>query len=200
MEVSQRMSAPMQASSQLGMHDIVFHVIYGSDTSSTLEFVHASAVRLHSITQCSFLAGMMDRIVRDSRDDHASQQQGGASSCTPQQQVPCSAGPDVIKALFFLFLNVDMVLKNYVCMPSSIEAFAEAMNVRMPKRQQLQDQHQLLCRMHAWSMIGTRRMDTAKARRFFAALHDDVVRKWLQDERLHARDLVRMVKEEYFVS
>ncbi len=38
--------------------------------------------------------------------------------------------PDTVKALFFLFLNVDMVLKNYVCTPSSVDAFAEAMNIK----------------------------------------------------------------------
>jgi len=189
------MAAPVQASSQLSMHDIVFHVIFGSDTRSTLEFVHASAVRLHSITQCGFLSAMMDQIVRER--DQQQQHHVHKNHHSQQQQQQHQAGPDIIKALFFLFLNVDMVLKNYVCTPSSVEAFAEAMNIRMPNKQQRQ-QH--LSRMHAWSMIGTRRMNAAKARRFFAALHDDVMRKWLQDERLNVGDLLRMVKDEYLVS
>jgi hypothetical protein len=48
-------------------------------------------------------------------------------------------------------------------------------------------------------MMGTRAMDPAKGRRFFAMLHDSIIKLWLQDERLHASDLVQMVKEEYLV-
>jgi hypothetical protein len=171
----------VHASSQLGMHSIIFYVIFGSDMQGTLEFVHASAVRLHSITQCKFLAGMMSHVMQNS----------------------ASIAPDIVKALFFLFLNVDMVLKNYVCTPSSVDAFAEAMNIRVPKvngGNARKRQVEMLGRMHAWSMIGTRGMDHAKARRFFTALHDSVVRRWMQDERLNAADLVRMVKDEFLVS
>lgn len=43
-------------------------------------------------------------------------------------------------------------------------------------------------------------MDPAKGRRFFAVLHDSIIKLWMQDERLSASDLVQMVKEEYLVS
>ena len=61
------------------------------------------------------------------------------------------------------------------------------------------DQQQLE-RMHAWSMVGTKPLQAAKARGFFKALHDRVIKSWLQDERLTPTDLVRMVKDEYLVA
>jgi hypothetical protein len=168
----------VHASSQLHMHDVVFHVIFGSDLYCTLEFVRASAIRLHSLTQCQFLVSMMNSIMSQ----------------------PCH-GPDAVRALFFLFLNVDMVLKEYVCNPSDKKAFAAAMNIkyRGGGGEQHRQQVKALQKMHAWSMVGTRPMHDAKARRFFTVLHDKIVSTWLQDERLHASDLVRMVKEEYLV-
>jgi len=113
-----------------------------------------------------------------------------------------------------------MVLKEYVCNPGCVKAFAAAMNMAPAdrkmaataaetgarKKRRLVDNDDddvdganLLKRMHAWSMLGTRAMDPAKARRFFSVLHDSIVKMWLQDERLHASDLVQMVKEEYLV-
>ena len=91
-----------------------------------------------------------------------------------------------------------MVLKEYVCNPSCIKAFAAAMNCTLPSGKSETENY--LKRLHAWSMMGTRAMDAAKARRFFTMLHDSIVKLWLQDERLHASDLVQMVKEEYLVS
>jgi hypothetical protein len=84
----------IQASAQLHMHDVVFHVIFGSDARCVLDFVQASAVRLHSITQCPFLAGMMRSIL----------------SCEhPQKQ----QGPDVAKVrtctLFWLFTHHNQI-------------------------------------------------------------------------------------------
>lgn len=150
-------------------HDILFHTIFGQDLDAIMEFVHASAVRLHSIVQCEFLANMMNSLM-------------AAKSCSP----------DMLKALFFLFLNVDMVLKEYVCNPASKQAFAAAMNVK-PSAAGLD-------RLHSWSMIGTKQIAAAKARGFFKALHDKIVKSWLQDERLTPSDLVRMVRDEYLVA
>ena len=93
------------------MHDVVFHTIFGSDLYCTLEFVHASAVLLHSITQCKFLVGMMNAVVSqmNARSRHP--------PCASSHEGLAACGPDVIKALFFLFMNIDMVLKEYVCDP-----------------------------------------------------------------------------------
>jgi hypothetical protein len=99
---------------------------------------------------------------------------------------------DTLKALFFLFLNVDMVLKEYVCSTGNKAAFAAAMNMKQNDPN--------LDKMHAWSMVGTRPVQAAKARGFFKALHDRVIKSWMQDERLTPTDLVGMVKDEYLVA
>lgn len=210
----------LQASAQMHMHDVVFHVIFGSDSQGVLDFVLASAVRLHSITHCPFLSSMMKSVLAHSASSNQNNTSATPAGCT-------SIGPDVVKALFFLLLNVDMVLKEYVCTPGCVKAFAAAMNISLSggaaapssfkkaataadgslesKRRKLLShtktdaEKDCLMRMHAWSMMGTRPMDPAKARRFFTVLHDSIVKMWLQDERLHASDLVQMVKEEYLV-
>lgn len=158
------------------MHDLVFHVIFGCNTLAVLEMVQASGARLQTIVQCPFLEGMLARLAR--RDENVN--------------------ADTAKALFFLLLNVDMVLKTYVCNPRCAKAFSAAMNISHNNKR---DQQQRDCaKLHAWSMMGTREMDPAKARRFFSVLHDSIVKTWLQDERLQAGDLVQMVKEEYLVA
>lgn len=83
----------------INTHDIIFHIIFGNDVQTILEFVHASATRLQAIVDCKHLKHMMDCVVRD------------------RHQIPV----DMLKALFFLFLNVDMVLKEYVCNTGSKE-------------------------------------------------------------------------------
>lgn len=148
----------IHASSQMHMHDVLFHVIFGSDTECIFDFVHASAARLISITQCPSLLKMMQSII--SEREHQRQQQqlllppGSASSLQPAPVFRGGRvvhGPDLIKALFFIFLNVDMVLKEYVCKPACKKAFAAAMNISpsalgTPAVENL----------HAWSMMGTR--------------------------------------------
>lgn len=150
-------------------HDILFHVIFGHDMDAITEFVYASAVRLHAIVKCKFLESMMNSIV-------------AAKAATS----------DMLKALFFLFLNVDMVLKEYVCNTASKAAFAAAMNVKSSCPG--------IDKLHAWSMVGTKPIAAAKARGFFRVLRDKLVKSWLQDERLTASDFVRMVKDEYLVA
>lgn len=175
-----RATSQSQASTALlqqhNAHDILFHVIFGHDLDTITEFVHASSVRLYTIVKCDFLASMMDNVMLAGRS-------GGNTRAT---------SADTLKALFFLLLNVDMVLKEYVCNPCSKPCFAAAMNVK-PSCEGVD-------RMHAWSMVGTRRIQPAKARGFFKVLHDRVVKKWMQDERLTPTDLVRMVKDEYLVA
>ena len=208
-ERRQKQHPVFHASTQLHLHDVVFHVIFGSDISGIFELVHASAIRLHSITHCPFLSKMMNTVISE-RNQCASLDSSAAFT---------RFSADLVKALFFLFMNVDMVLKEYVCNPGCKKAFAAAMNAK-----RLDDsgcapsasaaagasasstgaassgaQQSILHRTHAWSMMGTRPMDPAKARRFFAMLHDSIIKLWLQDERLHASDLVQMVKEEYLV-
>ncbi len=208
----------INASSQIHMHDILFHVIYGCNMASIYELVHASAVRLHSITRCPFLASMMECIAREAASTAVA-----ADMCTGPHATGRSAhGPDVIRAMFFLFLNVDTVLKEYVCKPGCVKAFAAAMNIRMPSASAAaataagggvargssgkscaassETASQDLAKLHSWSMLCTRPLDPEKARRFFSVLRNSIVKVWTQDERLHASDLLQLVKEEYLVS
>ena len=106
---------------------------------------------------------------------------------TPKHQ----RSPEVLKTLFFLFLNVDMPLKNYVCNPSDKELFAAAMN--FPSKSNLDG----LDKLHAWSMVGVGKIGKEKAKLFFTVLHGKLVKTWLQDERLTPSDFVRMVREDY---
>ena len=225
----------------VGMHvpllmhtrDILFRVIFGADHDSVLEMVHASAVRLYSLTGCKCLAGMMNAIVSQrvlhGRSGAPSAEWGPMifplaceGSCVSAQGggVPehqrHQRAPDVLKALFFLFLNVDMVLKEYVCNPGSRDAFCAAMNIKPTpggaalsgsssaagtRRQQQQQgaEDECMRKLHACKMMSTAPVEPARARSFFVVLHDKIVRAWLHDERLHATDLVQMVKEEYLV-
>jgi hypothetical protein len=52
----------IHASSQLHMHDIIFHVIFGSDFESIFQMVSSSAARIHSVTNCPFLHAMMKEV------------------------------------------------------------------------------------------------------------------------------------------
>jgi hypothetical protein len=156
----------------MAMHDILFHVIFGHDRSMIREFLQASSARLQSIVHCRYLESTMEVILHPERG----------------QEVPL----DTLKALFFLFLNVDMVLKNYVCKTNSRDDFAAAMNMRRNSPD--------LNKLHAWSMVGTRAISQGKAVSFFVALHNVVVKQWLQDERRNPSDLVEAVKDQYLVS
>ena len=157
----------------LNMHDIIFHVIFGHDRDTIKEFLQGSSARLQHIVKCQYLSETMQAVI---------------SPGSPEAEVPL----DHLKAMFFLFLNVDMVLKEYVCNVGSKAAFAAAMNVKQCTEG--------LDKLHAWSMVGTRPISEGKARLFFLALHDTVVKRWLQDERKTCRDLLDAVKEAYLNS
>jgi hypothetical protein len=90
-----------------------------------------------------------------------------------------------------------MVLKQYVCKPSCQSAYAAAMNIS-PEGSSVKAVS--IGKEHAWSMMGTKPLDPEKGKRFFTVLHDSIIKLWMQDDRLHASDLVQMVKEEYLVS
>ncbi len=167
----ERMSIPIIC--QTGMHDIIFHVIFGHDSSTITEFVQASAGRLHSIVKCQHLANTICHILDCQRKGEP-------------------VAIDTLKAMFFLLLNVDIVLKTYVCDTANKEAFAAAMN----SKQNVEG----LDKLHAWSMMGTRPICKEKAINFFVALHEVVVKKWLQDERKGPTELLEDVKDKYLIS
>jgi hypothetical protein len=155
------------------MHDIIFHVIFGHDYDAILELVTASSARLNSICQCKYLQATMQAVT-----------QARASA----QPVPIN----VLKAMFFLFLNVDMVLKDYICNTSSKDCFAAAMNTKRNAAD--------LDKLHAWSMVATKQISPGKARNFFLALNQKLVKQWLQDERRGPMEFLQAVKDEYLVS
>ena len=181
----------MSAIIHTNMHDVIFHVIFGCDHSSTLEMVHASAVRLHSITGCKLLSSMMDQLLQRQHctvpnpnqlgPAHLPSQGPGQACCSRDQGVWVRLDPeqgmptDVVKALFFLFLNVDMVLKEFVCNPGNQAAFAAAMNVRVPPGRKKQAENEAALRnLHAWRLMGTKPMPSEKALNFFVSLHSKV--------------------------
>ena len=51
---------------------------------------------------------------------------------------------------------------------------------------------------HSYSMIGTKPIESGRARRFMLEL-GDIVRAWLSNEALTPSDLVTKIKEEYLV-
>jgi hypothetical protein len=74
---------------------VLFHVIYGCDDAMIIDFVNAGAARLYSITNCQELK-YMAKIVAERRSE---------------------LGMDTLRALFFLIVNVDMPIKEYICCP-----------------------------------------------------------------------------------
>jgi hypothetical protein len=150
-------------------HDILFHVIYGNDEKMIVDFIRAGASRLYSLTGCDELNKMVGEIVYNTSQ----------------------VGINKIRALFFIILNVDMPLKEYICEPNSLDLYAIALGI--PKNSND------INLMHSYSMIGTKPMDHGKARRFMLEL-GDIIRSWLSNETLTLSDLATKVKEEYLVS
>lgn len=99
-------------------------------------------------------------------------------------------GMDKLRALFFLILNVDMPLKEYICSPGDKNLYAIALAVKPDET---------LEKRHSYSMVGTKPMSKEKARRFMLELRD-LVNAWLSNEALTCYDLVSKIKEEYLVS
>lgn len=114
-------------------HDMLFHVIFGQDDIMMTEFVRAGASRLHSITKCEQLGEMVSIIT---------QQRG----TFPMDRLRC---------LFFLILNVDMPLKEYICDPQSKSKYATALGIKASEVSESQ---------HSYSMIGTKPIAKEKAR------------------------------------
>lgn len=98
-------------------------------------------------------------------------------------------GMDAVKALFFMLLNYDMPMKEYMIEPGDARKFAAAMNMK------LQDSKKL----HACSMLGVQPLPAERARLFYPALRE-VVKDWMGMEALNATDLVKRIREEYLVA
>lgn len=156
---------------QTHAHDIVFHVIYGGDEVMIIDFIRGGASRLHAITGCQEIEVMLERVMRER----------GA------------LGMDTLRALFFVVLNVDMPLKEYICAPGDRTLYAVALGLAAGTSAEAMEKR------HSYSMVGTKPIERAKARRFMLEL-GDIIRAWLSNEALSASDLVAKVREEYLVS
>lgn len=174
--------------------DILFHVIYGNDEKMIVDFIRAGASRLviiiiirliadyeveiktattrrlYSITGCEDLNKMVGEIVNRTEE----------------------VGINKLRALFFIVLNMDMPLKEYICEPNDVKLYSVAMGLPSSSKNDVS-------LMHSYSMIGTKKMEPPKAKRFMLELRDSI-NSWLANERLTCSDLVTKIKEEYLVS
>lgn len=88
-------------------HDVLFHVLYGHNVEMIVDFIHASACRLYSITACEELKSAVQEVLLKRE----------------------GVGMDRLRTMFFLLFNVDMQLKEYVCGTTQRELFAAALNL-----------------------------------------------------------------------
>lgn len=152
-----------------GRHDMLFHMVYGENREIMYEFILASAQRLYSLTKNQ----MMDRMMRDMTENKNME--------SSLQQT---------RALFFLFLNVDMQLKEYVCDTSDKKLLAMALNI----------QPQNIGEKKASGMLGANKPPAEKLVNFFTSLSTQIVPTWMQNQSLTQTDLVNVIREEYVIS
>lgn len=136
--------------------------------------VLASCNRMYSITECKDVEQVIVTMCADR----------GAVS------------PDRMRALFFLLLNVDMCLKEYICSPGNFDLYLTAFSFHDRGKR---EDRAALQRRHLFATVGVEPMQEGKARCFMTSLRR-VVNDWLADEALSCADLIQVVKEEYLVS
>lgn len=152
--------------------DVVFHTIFGGDTASTLEMIHAMGQRAYSLTQSEHLRAGMAKALADGE----------------------GMGKDRMLALFFMLLNMDMPMKEYICNPSDKALFAAALNLSLKKNDVTK-----IDTMHCRCMMGTKALEPEKARRFYRTLRTAVC-TWMATEILTPAHLVKEIREEYLAS
>jgi hypothetical protein len=106
------------------------------------------------------------------------------------------ANPEMVslqdsRAMFFLLLNVDMTLKEYVSDTQNKQRLAAALNLATTS--------EVTCK-HAYVMTGAKTSDPPKLESFFTKLSHEIVPKWLQNESLTTNDFVHTIREEYVVA
>jgi hypothetical protein len=151
-----------------GRHDMLFHMVYGDNREVMMEFIQASAQRLYSLTSNQMLSDTIQHVMN-----------------TPQ-----SVSLQQARALFFLLLNVDMLLKEYVCDTLNKSRLATALNTPLPD----------LASKQAYVMLGAHKPDARKLESFFLNLSNTIVPNWLQNQALTFNDLVGTLREEYLIS
>jgi hypothetical protein len=161
-----RISIPMTCTH--GRHDMLFHMVYGDNRVVTMEFIYACAQRLYSLTQNKMLSETIFRVMT-----------------TPE-----SVSLQQSRALFFLLLNVDMPLKEYICDTSDKNLLAKALNIPLTD----------VASKQSYVMTGAHKADQPKLRSFFLKLSHEIVPNWMQNQGLTFSDLVETIKEEYIIS
>lgn len=98
-------------------------------------------------------------------------------------------GMDRVKALFFMLLNMDMPMKEFIIDTANIHKFAAAINKKVED----------CTKIHSYSLIGMRPLSPEKATRFYPALRT-TINTWMATEPLQPGQLVRNIREEYLIS
>lgn len=102
------------------------------------------------------------------------------------------------RGLLCLLLNVDMVLKDYLCDPKRPELWRLLFNIQEPKTDKQREQVQQMTRgMHSICLLGCDPINHQKANLFFRNLSTKIVPEWLQDESNDTNELIRRVRLEY---
>jgi hypothetical protein len=143
-------------------------MVYGDNREVMMEFIHASAQRLYSLTNNKLLSETIFQAMH-----------------TPQ-----AVSLQQWRALFFLLLNVDMQMKEYICDTSQRALLALALNIPLTD----------ITSKHSYVMIGAYKSDPQKLQSFFLKLSHEIVPNWLQNQGLTFNDLVDTVREEYIIS
>lgn len=156
-------SIPMTCA--FGRHEFIFHICYGDNRMSMIELISASAERMNSLVPVQELSDT----VRDLREN------------------PGGWAIERIRALFFLLLNVDIQLKEYLCNTSDKELLAATLNVNVAD----------LPNTSTHEMTGSAQADKETLRRFFADLNKNIVPEWLQCEAKKPSELAREVQQCY---
>jgi hypothetical protein len=148
-------------------HDMLFHILYGCNTDMLLELIHSSATRLYTLTGCQHLHDSVTLVMREKE----------------------KIGLDKLRCMFFIFLNVDMMLKMYICDPSNVHMLAKlfSMDIEDP----------MIHKLRTYDMVHTTPITPPKARGFLQQLHGSIINNWLQNDRQSCSDLVTSIKHEY---
>lgn len=160
-----KISIPMTCA--FGRHEFIFHICYGDNKPQMIELISASVERMNSLVHVQELADM----ARDLREH------------------PEGWAMERVRALFFLLLNVDIQLKEYLCNTSDKELLATALNVDLAD----------LPRTKTHDMAGSAQADKEVLHRFFVDLHKNIVPGWLQCEARKPSELSREVQQCYIV-
>ena len=149
-------------------HEFLFHICYGDENrNQIIALILPSIQRFYSLVKVDELLVLAQDLVAH----------------------PHKWSNDRLRALFFLLLNVDMELKDFVSDVSREELLSNAMNLRG----EMVKNHELL------EMCGSAQASPEKLRSFFTKLHAEIVPGWTQNQYLTCSDLARQIQQAYII-